>query len=251
MKRSAARRASIAAFAFMLASAGGAAAQSYYIDVAAAVRASEGVVLGEFFSEIVSPSGYARVRELAYGDAIRDGRYFAPDAMFDVLLPRLATGRIDVYRAVRGHRTDGSPAVAHVRFRDEAGWFATVVATRIPEGYPRDARLLDEVEKNERALHAQLDPPVYESRRIAGPLGPALEVIVRNRVADPFYPYAAAKVSGASRLESLSIDRFIVRGDVLLEVGMVIPRPAEMAEQAFVDFARGESDRFLSGLGTR
>jgi hypothetical protein len=31
----------------------------------------------------------------------------------------------------------------------------------------------------------------------------------------------------------------------------VIPRPAEMAEQAFVDFARGESDRFLSGLGTR
>jgi hypothetical protein len=226
-------------------------AQSYRIDEAAASRAAEAVVLGEFFSEIVSPNGYASVRELAYGDAIRDGRYYAPDGLFDVLLPHLATGRVDVYRAVPLRRPDGMPAVAHVRFRDKAGWLATVVATRIPENYPRDVRVLDEVEKNQRALNAHLDPPAFETRRLAGPLGPALEVVVRNRIADPFYPYAAATIAEGPRFDSVSIDRFIVRGDVLLEIGMVIARPAGVSEQEFVAFARDESDRFLSGLGGR
>lgn len=230
---------------------GAALAQTYRIDAAAAAQAVDGVALGEFFSEIVSPSGYASVRELAHGDAIRDGRYYAPETLFDVLLPPLGSGRVDVYRAVTARRPDGSVAVAHVRFRDKAGWLAAVVATRIPAGHPRDGRLLDEVELRQRALHAHLDAPAYEAQRIDGPLGPALEVIVRNRIADAFYPYGAAKTADSPQLESLSVDRFLVRGDVLFEVGMVIPRPVGMSEQAFVAFARAESDRFLSGLRTR
>ena len=250
MTITAALRVVLAAGVLILAG-GVASAQGYRIDAPAAARAAEGVALGEFFSEIVSASGYASVRELAYGDAIRDGRYYAPDALFDVLLPPLGSGRVDVYRAVIARRPDGSVAIAHVRFRDKAGWLATVVATRIPDGYPRDARLLDDVEKSQRALHAHLDAPLYEARRIDGPLGPALELIVRNRVADPFYPYAAAKVADSAQLESLSVDRFIVHGDVLLEAGMVIPHPAGMSDAAFVDFARTQSDRFLSGIGVR
>jgi hypothetical protein len=248
MRRATAR--AVAAVALALAG-GFAAAETYRIDAQAAARAADGVVLGEFFSEIVSASGYASIRELAYGDAIRDGRYFAPEGLFDVLLPPLGSGRIDVYRAVTGRRRDGTVAVAHVRFRDQAGWLATVVATRIPDGYPRDARLLDEVERSQRALHSHLDAPAYQARRIEGPLGPALEVIVRNRIADPFFPYAAAKVADTSALESLSVNRFIVRGDVLLETGMVIPRPDGMSEAAFVAFAQSASDQFLSGLGRR
>jgi hypothetical protein len=250
MNVAAVRRMVVAAAVLTVASSA-AAAQSYRIDAAAAARAADGVGLGEFFSELVSASGYASVRELAYGDAIRDGRYFAPDALFDVLLPPLGSGRVDVYRAVTARRPDGAVAVVHVRFRDKAGWLATVVATRIPEGRPHDARLLDEVEKSQRTLNAHLDASVYEVRRIDGPLGPALELIVRNRVADPFYPYAAAKVADSAQLESLSVDRFIVRGTVLLEVGVVIPRVAGMSEQAFLEFAREESDRLLSGLGSR
>ncbi|MCX7891416.1 MAG: hypothetical protein N2544_03470 [Burkholderiales bacterium] len=226
-----------------------AAADAYRIDAAAAARAAQRVVLGEFFSEMMSPAGYAAVRELGHGDAIRDGRYFAPEGLFDILLPPLGTGRVDVYRAVRARRPDGAVAVAHVRFRDAAGWLAAVVAERVPEGYPRDARLLDEVERSQRALHAGRGSQAPEVRRLDGALGPALEVVVRNREADPFFPYAAAQVSGAPDLASVSVERFVVRDGVLLGFALLVPRPAGMGEQAFLEFARGEADRFMSGLG--
>ena len=230
---------------------GAASAQTYHIDRSAAARAAEGVQLGEFFTEIISRAGYASVRELGFGNSIRDGRYVAPGDLFDVLLPRLGTGRVDVYQGTPARRPDGSPAVTHVRFRDKAGWLAVVVATRIPGESGAEAGVLQAVERAQRELYAHVDTAAIDFVHVDGPWGPGLEIVVRNRIADPFFPYGAAKIQSSDRLESLGVNRFVVRDGVLFEFGVVVPRPADMSAAAFSAFARDATDRFMSGLGPR
>jgi hypothetical protein len=222
--------------------------ERYSVDAKRTAAEYRNVTVVQVRDDHITGSTYSSDKIDASPDLVKDGQYTSSTGHFRIRVPRLSTSQISLHQCIRYRRPDGTPATVHVRFIEDGPSTAVVVATRIRDGLPKDESLLDRVEGGQREMLAELPANRYAVTRVHGSLGAALQIVVRNRVADRDYPYAPALAGSADKLSTIGVSRLIIRGDFLYEFGMVVPCDSALPAGVAIARALDQLDLFMGGF---
>ncbi len=127
--------------------------------------------------------------------------------------------------------------------------FGALVVTELPPAIKTVDAAFGAVAQLERGL-AQSAWPAVQGRDIADArLGRGVEYLTPNRVGSACFPTSAYKfVPPGAGVRTLGVSRFFVRGQLLIEMAVVVSLPESIPPSAENDYARAEMDRYVAGL---
>ncbi len=175
-----------------------------------------------------------------------------------IRLPRFADEKaVSVREAVATRRPDGEPASLQVLFVPDAegtsvqrnGPVSAVQVTPLGEG-PHDAgAVLKSLEPRSPQERKKLEARGFEFRRVATPLGEALEQVAPNRFVDAAFPQLTHVDQQAGAVNTVGVSRSVVSAGALLEFSQVLPCRG-LAPPACKTAARTAADRFMQGVAS-
>lgn len=197
---------------------------------------------------------YERGKELSSGDQEPvtiigdknqrvDGQHYqAIDKTYRIRIPHLSTGRITVADEVVAPRITNL-----VRFKDEKGWFAVIISTKVRADWPKDKDILDHCIKKSVAFLDEWPKEQSCLQRITGPLGKANQWIIKNATDPEFFPLLVGIKGKPDDLETIAISRTLVAGGYLYEFAMVLPVAKGTSAEKAVNLVQKQMDQLMGG----
>lgn len=189
---------------------------------------------------------------------VKEGIYRNERGRFEIRVPKLAAGQINVHQTTFG---SGQAGLSHqVRFMEDdgwllgpapadknAGWHAVVETLQVPPQLK--GKEFAQIEGMQKRFTANLSTE-FQMGTLEGDLGPVFQTVVVNRVASRKYPQTEVRISPPCfGLKTIGINRlFIQDGSTLVEIGLIVAKPPEMKAEDFVSYAVAQMDIYMSGF---
>jgi hypothetical protein len=232
-------------------------ADDYRVDRAAAEQASHDVTVDRLYEDtyLGPPDGPQApgvvTTSLALPNPAVDGAiYISPSLHFRLRVPRVAGQPRVVLRHSRpSRRPDGAAVTTHVSVETPGAYgVAALVVTRIRDDMPKDAdSVLHQFEPREPAEYPAYAKQGVTFRRRSGPLGVALERVVRDRAMVPLFPFRTAIDTGRAA-GSVGLSRYVVLDGFLCEFSLIVDGARARDEAALLALAESEMDTLMGGL---
>lgn len=217
-------------------------------------------VITENYSEINGGMlGYGFSREKDQARFVKDGAYAFPHGKVTVKVPYLSTGKVSVNmsknwgRGVEDHQVrffEGNNYALASWSLDQRRWHAVVVTTQLPaELIGQSDKSLQAAERCARQAIKDLKPDQYQLEKVNCCNMPCIQLSVPGRIPSPLYPQTGAVLaSGSWQKEYFGVNRYLVCPDLIIEVGMVISRPADVPTNELGAYAETMLNEFVAGL---
>jgi hypothetical protein len=178
------------------------------------------------------------------------GRFVFPEGDVTVVFPQIPyVGTLDVRTRVndsgRGVRDDSLVLYDH----DLQPIYAAVVRTTLPKRMQGSAQVHKAILEQVEGQSVGLARDEVLLREIAGPWGPLVEVLVRNRVATTCFPLAPYKqLSPGTGPATIGVSRYLARRGFLLEISLIVRIPSGVPIPAQGEYARARMDEFMGAI---
>jgi hypothetical protein len=128
--------------------------------------------------------------------------------------------------------------------------YAAVVRTELPaalHGKPDaiHATILSQID----GASSSVPPGGMVVRDLNGPWGPLVEVLVANRAGSFCFPTSGYQLLAAdARAATVGVSRYLVRGDVLIEIALVVRIPPDVPKARQGEYARERMNEFMASV---
>ena len=124
---------------------------------------------------------------------------------------------------------------------------AAVVVTEFPSHLKDQATLMQFTKHVEGGLARAFNPKEILVRELSSDYGTVIELMAYNRGSSPCFPTSEFKKSSPDQ-ETMGISRFVYKGNITIELALIVEQPKHITAEKFTEYARKKMDQFWSGL---